>query len=208
MISVFQEKNGTIPPGKIWPMTTTRRNGIKYLATVTRDEATSLKEGSAKQAHLMKFRTDISNFSSIIPDDECFISPMVEALAPAEDNGTLCVLKIPHCLHDEDDRSRVKVRMVDENLASTEVPERTKCTDGVLFYDIDNGFIQLYTPQFAKVICTICQKPYHCRERINSIWYAKLHSKELGVTGLRKMYIGDKETRHDVEIRSYLCSDL
>ena len=217
-VLVFQERKDTIPRGTLCPMTTTRK-GRRYLATVVRSEATSLqgdksdvkldiKKGCPKRAYLMEVRTDLSNFGSFIPDDECFISPVVEVLAPAE--TSTCILRIPHCLHDEDDRSKVKVRMVDENGTpnSIEVPERTKCTDGVLFYDIDARFIELHTPHLTKVICTICQKPYHCRERINSIWYAKLHTQELSVTGLRKWYIGGKETRHDVEIRSYLCADL
>ena len=68
-------------------MTTTRK-GRRYLATVAKGEATSLqgdksdvqleiKEGCPKRAYLMEVRTDPSSFGSIIPDDECFISPIV-----------------------------------------------------------------------------------------------------------------------------------
>ena len=63
-----------------YPMTTTRQ-GRRYIATVARGEAISLqgdksdvkleiKEGCPKRAYLMEVRTDPSNFSSIVPDDE------------------------------------------------------------------------------------------------------------------------------------------
>ena len=216
MVYAFQDTKDKIPGTTLCPMTTTRK-GRKYIATVTRGEATSLqgdksdvelqiKKGSRKRAYLMEVRTDLSNFGSFVPDDECFISPVVEVLTPDEVDNPSCVLKVPHCLHDEDDRSKVKVRMVDEN-GNVEVPERAKCTDGILFYDIDDKFIELHTPHLAKVICTICQTPYHCKERINSIWYAKLHSQELSTSRLFNWFVGN-EIRHDVEIRSYLCADL
>ena len=57
----------------------------------------------------MEVRSDLSNFGSIIPDDECFISPIVEVLAPAETNTSSYVLRIPHCLDEDDDRTKVKV---------------------------------------------------------------------------------------------------
>ena len=109
-----------IPSG--CPMTVTKK-GRRYLATVTRGEAVNLqgdksdvkleiKEGCPKRAHLMEVRTDPSSFGSIIPDNECFISPIVEVLAPAETNTSSYTLQIPHCLGEDDDRTKVKVRMM------------------------------------------------------------------------------------------------
>ena len=83
-------------------MTTTRK-GRRYLATCAKGEAISLqgdksnvkleiKEGCPKGAYLMEVRTDLSNFGSIIPHDECFISPIVEVLAAAETSN-------PHTLY-------------------------------------------------------------------------------------------------------------
>ena len=159
------------------PMLTTRK-GRRYLATVAKGKTTSvqgdksdvkleIKEGCPKRAYLMEVRTDLSSFGSIIPDDECFISPIVEVLAPAETSTSSYTLRIPHCLDEDDDRTKVKVRLVHEkrNPVVVEVP---KGNAGALYYDIDDRFIELHTTHFCEVICTICQTPYHCRGKINS----------------------------------------
>ena len=171
-------------------MTTTRK-GRRYLATVARGEAISLqgdksdvelqiKEGCPKKAHLMEIRTDVSSFGSIIPGDECFISPIVNVLAPTKTSTSSYILRIPHCLDEDADDSKVKVRLVHENRkrAVVLVPERTKCTDGVLYYNIDDRFIELHTKDFCSVICTLCETPYHCRGRINQFWFARLDTKQ------------------------------
>ena len=167
------------------PMTT-MRNGRRYLATVAKGEAISLQgdksdvkleigEGCPKRAYLMEVRTDPSSFGSIVPDDECFISPIVKVLAPAETNTSSYILRIPHCLDEDDDRTKVKVRMIHENKnpAVIEVP---KGNAGALFYDINARFIELHTTHFTTVICTICQTPYHCSERINNLWFASFNT--------------------------------
>ena len=169
------------------PMTTMRK-GRRYLATVAKGKATSLygdksdvkleiKEGCPKRAYLMEVRTDPSSFESIVPDDEFFISPIVEVLAPAETNTSSYVLRIPHCLDTDDDKTKVKVRMIHEN-RNPSVVEVPKGNVGALYYNIDAKFIELHTTHFTKVICTICQTPYHCRERINNLWFANFDSPE------------------------------
>ena len=204
-------------------MTTTRK-GRRYLATVARGKATSLqadksdvklriKEGCPKRAYLMEVRTDLSNFESIIPDDECFISPVVEVLTPAETSTSSFILRIPHCLDEDDDNGKVKVRMIRENRnpAVVEVPVRAKCTDDVLFYDIDSNFIELHTPHFCVVTCTICMNPYYCRGRINSLWFAKFETEEKKIPPLQKitkfstgLFHKTKSTaQHQVEVRPY-----
>ena len=182
----------------------TEMKGRRYLATVAKGQAISLqgdksdvkleiKEGCPKRAHLMEVRTDLSHFGSIIPDDECFISPIVEVLAPAETNTSQYILRIPHCLDEDDDKSKVKVRLIHENRnpAVVEVP---KGNASALYYDIDARFIELHTTHFCQVICTICQTPYHCRGRISSFWLAKFDTQEQKCSTLL----------HDVEIRPYL----
>ena len=185
-------------------MTTTRK-GRRYLATVAKGEATSLqrdksdvkleiKEGYPKRAYLMEVRTDPSSFESDIPDDECFISPIVTVLAPAKTSTSSYTLRIPHCLDEDDDRTKVKVRLVHENRvpAVVEVP---KGNAGALYYDIDDRFIELHTTHFCQVICTICDTPFHCLGKISSLWYAKFE------TQLQEA----STVQHDVEIRPYFC---
>ena len=184
------------------PMTTIRK-GRRYLATVARGSDTILRgdrsdvkleinKGCPKRAYLMEVRTDLSNFGSIIPDDECFISPIVEVLAPAETSTSSYTLRIPHCLDEGDDRTKVKVRLVQENRnpAVVEVP---KGNAGALYYDIDARFTELHTTHFTKVICTICQTPYHCRGRIDNFWFANFYTEQLKSTTFL----------HEVEIRPY-----
>ena len=190
------------------PMTTTRK-GRRYLAMVTGNEASSIqgdksdvkleiKEGCPKRAYLMEVRTDLSNFGSIIPDNECFISPIVEVLTPAETITSSYVLQIPHCLDEDDDRTKVKVRMIHKN-RSPAVVEVSKGNPGPVYYDVTDRYVELHTTHFTTVICTICQTPYHCLERINNLWFAQFdttdqnQNPELNVTKLS----------HNVEIRPY-----
>ena len=197
-----------IPFTSTCPMTATRK-GRRYLATVAKGEATSLqgdksdvkleiKEGCPKRAYLMEVRTDPSKFRAFVTDDECFISPIVEVLAPAETNTSSYTLRIPHCLDKDDDRTQVKVRLVHENRnpAVVEVP---KGNTGALYYDIDARFIKLHTTHFTKVICTICETPYHCLKTINSLWFAKFETEKQTSTQSHEA----PNVRHDVEIRPY-----
>ena len=214
---------GKATTSTLCPMTT-KRKGRRYLATVAKGEATSLrgdksdvkleiKEGCPKGAYLMEVRTDLSKFGSFIPDDECFISPIVEVLAPTETNTSSYILWISHCLRDEDDLSKVKVRMIHENRNPTvvDVPVRAKCTDDLLFYDIDSNFIELHTPHFSGVICTICMNPYHCRGRINSFWFAKFETEQKKIPRVQKFtkiltglfHKKKSSVQHQVEIRPY-----
>ena len=184
------------------PMTTTRKRR-RYLATVARGEAIVLqgeksgvkleiKEGCPQRPYLMEVRTDLCSFGSMIPDDECFISPVVTILAPAETNTSSYVLRIPHCLDEDDDKTKVRVRLIHENSKQSVVVPEGKA--GTLYYEIGPKFIELHTPHFTKVICSICQKPYECFYRITSLWLGKFDTMQEGVS-----------FSHDVEIRPYFC---
>ncbi len=152
-----------------------------------------------KRAYLMEVRTDLSKFGSYIPDDECFIAPMVDVQAPAKTETSAYILEIPHCLSEDDSKHNVKVRLLHEDRFPqhllVEVPPRDKCTDGVLFYDINDRLIELHTPHFCKVLCTICQTPLHCLERATNFFFGNFESFE-----------EDGVTQHEVEIRPYFCS--
>ena len=210
-----------IPISTNCPMTIVKK-GRRYLATVAKGEETSLqgdrsdvkleiKEGCPKRAYLMEVRTDLSNFGSIIPDDECFISPIVTVLAPAETSTSSYILRIPHCLNEDDNKSKVKVRMVHENRnpAVVDVPKGSAAGD--LFYNIDDRFIELHTPHFTKVICTICENPLHCLQTVSNYWFASFETQHpivnpvQKITNFLKGFVQNVESpiQHDVEIRSY-----
>ncbi len=205
-----------IPLHSSCPMTTVR-NGRRYMATVAKGEDICLQgdnsdvqlhitAGCPKRAHMMEIRTDLSSFASVkigdkllIPGDECFIAPVVDVLAPAKTNSSAYVLRIPHCLHEGAEFRKVKVRMWHENRnsshATVEVPQRDKCTDGILFYDIKNSFIELHTSAFCKVICTFCHTPPLCLEMATNFFFGKF-----------KSYVEDGTTQQEVQIRPYFCS--
>ena len=209
-----------IPRTTLCPMTTTRK-GRKYIATVTRGKGTSLqgensgvkleiKAGCPRRAYLMEVRTDLSNFGSIIPDDECFISPIVEVLAPAETSTSSYILTIPHCQDEYDDRTKVKVRIIHENgsPAVIHVPTGPIKTNGAVFFKIVPRFIEVHTSHFCKVICTICQTPYHCLRRIVTFFYAKFETQKRKIGVKRNVNGSPKQitqSQHDVEIRPYFC---
>ena len=194
-------------------MTTTKK-GRRYLATVAKGEAIILQDEKSdvkleiqercpKRAYLMKVRTDPSSFGSLILDDECFISPIVEILAPAETNTSSYVLRIPHCLDEDDDRTKVKVRMIHENRNPT-VVEVPKGDAGALYYNINARFIELHCTHFCTVMCTICEKPFHCLGKISSLWYAKFETEYEETTDAETLQ-HDVDPIHDVEIRPYFC---
>ena len=188
------------------------------MAAVARSQASTLKgynsevqlhikEGCPKRAYLMEVRTDLSNFGAIIPDDECFISPVVEVLAPAETRTSHYILKIPHCLDRNNDKTKVKVRLIHENRnpAVVEVPIGDA---GALYYDIDDRFIELHTTHFCKVICTICQTPYHCLNREICFFFAKFETHKQKVNLAQRFFTFLKKknrSQHDIEIRPYFC---
>ena len=215
--SLLLERPDVIPLSFGCPMTTTRK-GRRYLATVARGSDTVLrgdksdvkleiKEGCPMRAYLMEVRTDLSKFGSIIPDDECFISPIVEVMAPAQTSTSSYTLLIPHCLDVSDDKTKVKVRLIHENRnpALVEVP---KGNAGALYYDIKDNFIELHTTHFCQVVCTICQTPYHCLKRAICFLFAKFetHAQESSLAEKIINYLkNENHSQHDVEIRPYFC---
>ena len=145
----------------------------------------------------MDIRTDLSKFERMIPDNECFISPIFRISAPA--GPFPVVLRIPHCLGEDDDRSKVKVRIIHENATVIEVP---KGNAGNLYYKIDVTHRELHTNHFSSVICTYCEEPFPCLRRINSVWFAKFE------TQIRKIAVSKADTFQNVEIRPYFCSTI
>ena len=211
------------PKSSSCSMTTTRKGRV-YLGTIPNGKAATLQGDKSdvkleiakkcpKKLHLMTVRTDLFNFKDSIRKDECFISPVVEVLAPAETSTSSYILRIPHCLDEKDDKSKVNVRMIHENGNEVFVPERAECTDGVLFFDIDPDFIELHTTHFTQVICTICQTPYQCMGKIKVLWYGKYNTHPRNASYvesvMRFLTRNNRPTlHHDVEIRPYFCSAL
>ena len=151
--------------------------------------------------------SDISNFIlwliimnvrvQFVTDEECIISPVVEVLAPARTETSAYLLKLPHCLDEGHDRNKVKVRMINENIAPgvVEVPSRDKHVGSGPFYDINPHFIELHTSHFCTIMATYTKKI--CLERSVNFFFGKFEaSMENGVR------------MNEVQIRPYFCSIL
>ena len=108
-------------------------------------------------------------------------------------------------------KSRVRMIHENRNPAVVLVPERAECSDGVLFYDINDRFIELHTTHFCKVICSFCDRPYQCRGRINTYCFASFGTYTVPkVTSRLKSILHKRKNliQHEVEIRLFLCGAL
>ena len=52
------------------------------------------------------------------------------------------------------------------------------------------GFIELHTTHFCMVICTICQTPYHCRGRIDNLWFGNIETDQQSTLVEIRNYFG------------------
>ena len=95
------------------------KQGAKWIATTNQDVDKSVLQGNSSDVqlqvlrgyprglHLMSVRTDLSSFGSVVPDDECFIAPVVEIYGPVQRENSSYVVQIPHCLSGEEDFSQL-----------------------------------------------------------------------------------------------------
>ena len=66
--------------------------------------------------------TNLSRFSHIIPDDECFIGPIVEVQAKdlsTSGNGPqpMYTIQIPHCVKTSQHRENIRVRYDEQGIS-------------------------------------------------------------------------------------------
>ena len=108
-------------------MTATANSSTEFAVAVINGESTTLQDlhsevcvdipSGIKATLWQKIHTEFSRFLHIVPDDECFIGPVVELHLkpfPGEETGQHQYrIKIPHCLQSEEEFSLVKVRCGD-----------------------------------------------------------------------------------------------
>ena len=110
-----------------YQMTATLSSSTEFVVAVINGESTTLQDLHSevsvdipkgnKATLWQKIHTEFSRFLHIVPDEECFIGPVVELhLKPFSDEESgqrQYRIKIPHCLQTEEELSLVKVRCGD-----------------------------------------------------------------------------------------------
>ena len=166
-------------------------NKKKYICTVSHGEARMLQAPGSKffldipegsdGVYMTAPHTDhpIMRNCSIVPDNECIISAVIEVLhfqRPSEQkrsSGGIHLLKIPHCVTDENSLKHVKVRKGNtfQNSKFKELPRMNVSNTGDCF-TVDNKFITIYTNTFSEFVCTICKNI--CQANIQVLLFGSL----------------------------------
>ena len=108
--------------------------------------------------------TDMSIFSSAIPQWECFISPVVEVHChqlkreQKEDTVRYC-LKIPHYLETSFQQIKVRCGDLNQNKPFEEIPHKSSIhsTTG-MFFEADRKYIRVYATHFCQIVCSSCKQ--------------------------------------------------
>ena len=169
------------------------------------DVSLNIPEG-ARGLFTMRVHTNPARFLSVIPDDECIVSPQVEVeLTKLPDEyddikQPLFQLKIPHSLGVRAEHRAIRVRrgnVLHEEIVYEDISpwtERT-CNDGEsCSYKVDDKFITIFTQKFSTFICTSCKKT--CQETVMIFLLGYLEQR----------YIEPPDTL--VKVKAFICSDL
>ena len=151
-------------------------NGKKCVGTVSHGEQRTLQapesdisvyipEGS-DGLYLTKIHTDhsVMRDHSVVPDDECVISAVVEVQQIQQSNdreknhNRNFFIKMPHCVPNEESLKFVKVRKGNmlRNMKFEEFP-RMNATNVSDCFTVDSKFITIHTKTFSVFVCTICK---------------------------------------------------
>ena len=153
-------------------MTATANSSTEFAVAVINGESTTLQDlhsevsvdipSGIKATLWQKIHTEFSRFLHIVPDDECFIGPVVELhLKPFPDKESgqrQYRIKIPHCLQTEEERSYVKVRSGDlgKKIPFLEMQNKQGSSGKIPCYEVDEHHIIVHTNHFSDHICSAC----------------------------------------------------
>ena len=144
-------------------------------------------------------RVHTDHYRFRIPDNECLAGPLVEVAhrqigLTEEIIKEPYILKIPHCIRNQQDWKFIKVRsgsIYKQNPLGELSPHDTD--DGEAFFTVDSDFITIFTYHFCHFICTVCKKS--CPAAAKVFLCGSLITSE-------------KDLTTDVEIKPFLCSFL
>lgn len=112
---------------------------------------------------LLRVQTDLSSWSDVVPQEECFISPAVEVAflqSKETKQNSHFALRLPHCLTENNLLSSVKVRKRDTFDTIREIPPNSAVDlpeDQEACFKADDTHVTIFTRSFSKFVCTSCQ---------------------------------------------------
>ncbi len=158
---------------------------IQVLQAPDSDVSLLISDGSPG-IYTMTVHTDFSAFTELIPDKECFVSPVVEINHfPLQTeqiwNNSLgiCQLIIPHCSKDKNPEKNIKVRC-HKTGQKTQVSEEFRYVRHKIgkqchgTFTVDKNFVRVYTRTFSKFTCTNCTL-FSCQADMLTLLFAELY---------------------------------
>ena len=142
--------------------------------------------------------TFFSPFLTVIPESECFISPVPEyCFIPEEDHATepegLFKINIPHSLKSQEFMRSTRVRSGDIHDSSDFriIPPQSELSvtagTSTSHYFVNETNIVIHTKHFSQFICTNCKKP--CQGEVRAVLYGSLSPCNLELLVEMKLYV-------------------
>lgn len=164
---------------------TTQKNYKKLITTVSLGESITLQAPDSDVSlsipeyspgiYTMAVHTDVTEFLTIIPDDECVVSPVVEVIRVQRQKKRYklaYVLKVPHCLKGTSAGKSMQVRRHGSKSQSFELASDHSPDSGE--FNVEAGFVEIYTSNFSKFTCT--SKEHSCDAQILVSIFGKLRA--------------------------------
>ena len=106
--------------------------------------------------------TDVKQFLEIVPEEECFVSPVAEYHCTfKEAKQKSFSLRVPHCVKNTEHLQHVRVRHGDihRNICFEDVPRAQRNTlNQECYFEVDENYITIYTTHFSQFVCSVCKK--------------------------------------------------
>ena len=142
--------------------------------------------------------TFFSPFLAVIPESECFISPIPEYyFMPDEDHATepegFFNINIPHGLRSQKFLESTRVRSGDIHHDSDFriIPSQSELSEtgksSTCHYHVNETNIVIHTKHFSQFICTNCEKP--CQGEVRAVLYGSLSPCNLELLVEMKLYV-------------------
>ena len=165
------------------------RNRVRYIATVTlgrerilqhpeSEVSLNIPQGS-EGVFVIGVHTDHTKFKSILREEECFVSPVVEVKRKnltSESPHMNATINIPHCLTDTNSLQYIRVKKGDSCLSRTftELKKASQLNTKGAYYYVDKNFVRITTQEFSEFICTSCKNT--CQAKIRVFLFATLRA--------------------------------
>ena len=159
--------------GVSFPMTAKNDIAGEYAVTVLAGDDITLQDFKSavsvdipkdvKGTFWQKVHTEFSRFKQVVPEDECFVGPVVELhLKPFPDEGSgqhQYRIKIPHCIQTAEEISSVMVRCGDTRKEQpfVDLPRKQNIEDLEPGFVVNSSHIVIYSHHLSDFICS-CKK--------------------------------------------------